>query len=187
MRARQPPPIGAVVALNIPGLKSAARLRHVGDPTEPARRRRTRTGDPPSPRPGRPHHFRRGPLPAGDGPHDREGLGPVRDRVGERVIRRLVGQDLLAVEEPAAIWPVLRRDDAAARPALPRPSSTNRHRGEIRQGKTATTRPCRRSVGIATGTTGRGDSGRRAPRSARSPRTSATSSGRRSRHPCHPG
>ena len=39
-------------------------------------------------------------LAAGHGPHDQEGLGSPRDRVGQRGVRRLVGQVLLAGEEP---------------------------------------------------------------------------------------
>src|SRR5688572_8905715 len=40
------------------------------------------------------------PLAAGHGPDDQERLGAGRDRVGQRGVRRLVGQVLLAGEEP---------------------------------------------------------------------------------------
>ena len=39
-------------------------------------------------------------LPAGDGPYDSKGLGPRRDRVGQWSVRQLMGQILLAGEEP---------------------------------------------------------------------------------------
>src|SRR6266704_2208644 len=39
-------------------------------------------------------------LPSGDGPDDQERLGPPRHRVGQGDVRRLVGQVLLAGEEP---------------------------------------------------------------------------------------
>src|SRR5688572_308107 len=40
------------------------------------------------------------PLAAGHGPHDQKRLGAKRDRVGQRGVRQLVGQILLAGEEP---------------------------------------------------------------------------------------
>src|SRR5213593_2557955 len=51
-------------------------------------------------------------LAAGHGPHDEKRLGPVRDRVGQRGIRRFVGQILLAGEEPHE-RPALVRDVVA--------------------------------------------------------------------------
>src|SRR5439155_7497926 len=39
-------------------------------------------------------------LTTGHGPHDQKRLGPRRDRVGQRSVQQLVGQILLAGEEP---------------------------------------------------------------------------------------
>src|SRR6516165_9300306 len=39
-------------------------------------------------------------LAAGNGPYDEKGFGPGRDRVGQRAVWRLMGQILLAGEEP---------------------------------------------------------------------------------------
>jgi hypothetical protein len=39
-------------------------------------------------------------LPAGNSPNDQQGLFPSRNRVGQRLIRQLMGQILLAGEEP---------------------------------------------------------------------------------------
>ena len=57
-------------------------------------------------------------LAADDGPHDQKRLHPRRDRVGERGIRRLVGQVLLASEEPKKRSAPL-SDVVADRPAQP--------------------------------------------------------------------
>src|SRR5262249_51668479 len=50
-------------------------------------------------------------LPARHGPHDEQRLGPCRDGVGQRGIRRCVGQILLTGEEPhersALVWNVV--------------------------------------------------------------------------------
>src|SRR2546425_4332234 len=56
------------------------------------------------------------PLAAGDGPHDQKRLGPRRDRVGQRGVRQLMGQILLAGEEPYE-GSALLRDVVADRPA----------------------------------------------------------------------
>jgi hypothetical protein len=40
------------------------------------------------------------PLAAGNSPNDQQGLFPSRNRVGQRLIRKLMGQILLAGEEP---------------------------------------------------------------------------------------
>src|SRR5439155_15774865 len=56
------------------------------------------------------------PLAAGHGAHDQKGLGAERDRVGQRGVRRLVGQILLAGEEPHE-RPALLCDLVADRPA----------------------------------------------------------------------
>src|SRR2546427_2938802 len=55
-------------------------------------------------------------LAAGDGPHDQKRLGPRRDRVGQRGVRQLMGQILLAGEEPYERSALL-RDVVADRPA----------------------------------------------------------------------
>ena len=55
-------------------------------------------------------------LAAGNGPDDQKRLRPRRDRVGQRGVRRLVGQVLLAGEEPHE-RPALLRDVVADRPA----------------------------------------------------------------------
>src|SRR6266496_2628094 len=47
--------------------------------------------------------------PAGNGPDDDQRLRPRSDRLGQRGIRRFVGQILLAGEEPQE-WPALERD-----------------------------------------------------------------------------
>ena len=54
-------------------------------------------------------------LAAGDGPNDDERFLPRRDRVGQWSIRRLMGQILLAGEEPQE-RPALLRDLIADRP-----------------------------------------------------------------------
>src|SRR2546426_5700681 len=64
-------------------------------------------------------------LAAGHGPHDEKRLGPVRDRVGQRGIRRFVGQILLAGEEPHE-RPALVRDVVADRPAQHRVAGLER-------------------------------------------------------------
>src|SRR2546427_11844797 len=60
--------------------------------------------------------FRGRPLAARHGPHDQERLDPGRDRVGQRGVGQLVGQILLAGEEPHERAPLL-RDLVADRPA----------------------------------------------------------------------
>src|SRR6266581_200189 len=55
-------------------------------------------------------------LAAGDGPYDKKGLRPRRDRIGERGVRRLMGQILPAGKKPQEP-PSLLCDVVADRPA----------------------------------------------------------------------
>src|SRR3990170_4529080 len=56
------------------------------------------------------------PLAAGNAPYDEKGLRPRRDRVGQWGVRQLMGQILLAGEEPQE-GPALLRAVVADRPA----------------------------------------------------------------------
>src|SRR5207244_8094441 len=77
----------------------------------PPRRRRRPARTPTTP----PQANRRG-LTAGDGPYDEKGLRPRSDRRGQWGVRRLMGQILLAGEEPQH-RPALLRDVVADRAA----------------------------------------------------------------------
>ena len=64
-------------------------------------------------------------LAPGDGPDNDERLLPRSNRLGQWGIRRLMGQILLAGEEPQE-WPALQRDLIADRPAQHRIASLER-------------------------------------------------------------
>src|SRR5438045_439727 len=74
-------------------------------------------------------------LASRDGPHDQEGLRTHRDGVGQRVIRRLMGQVLFAGEEPHE-RPSLQRDLIADRPAQHRIAGLERVEDRALRGRT---------------------------------------------------
>src|SRR5437773_3397892 len=88
---------------------------------------------PPSPR--RFWHPQDASLAAGHGPDDQERLGARRDGVGQRGVRRLVGEILLAGEEPHE-RPALLRDVVADRPAQHRIAGLERVEDRARRGDT---------------------------------------------------
>src|SRR6267378_1510951 len=75
------------------------------------------------------------PLAASHGPDDQQRLGARRDRVGERGIRRLVGQIRLAGEQPHE-RPALLRDVVADRPAQHRVAGLERVEDRALRGHT---------------------------------------------------
>src|SRR5574341_934182 len=74
-------------------------------------------------------------LAAGNGPYHKKGLRPRRDPVGQRGVRRLMGQILLAGEEPQERSALL-RDVVADRPAQHRIAGLERVEDRALRGRT---------------------------------------------------